>query len=437
MPRIDPAHLKSISQNPILVPTSEVLAKTEFDKYLGARRARRSGRTRGGDQGGVTIERAAAPPPAAPRRRPLDTGRVARLALLAPTLVITVVCFIMPLGLIAVYSFGSVNLVDFNVFFGWTTGNYRAFRSILYLDTLARSVVLSARHDARMRRARVHVRLLHQPPGPEGPATAARRSDRAVLDELHRPHLLVGRPAPEPRADRPVRPRARNMHGLHIDILYTPTSIGIGIVYSYLPLMILPIYVSLERIDPALYNAAADLGRDAVAAVPPRRAAARRARADRREHHRRRPGARRVRDPRDPRRRQDADGRQHHRRTSSWRRATTRSARRWPSRMMVAADACCSSCCAGPSRAAERAREHPPPSDRRRLSLLVLLFMWLPLIVVAVELVQHADSLMAGWGGFTTHWYSLAVHDQNVRAGLETTLGHRGRVGVAVAGDRA
>lgn len=48
-------------------------------------------------------------------------------------------------------------------------------------------------------------------------------------------------------------------HG-HIDLLYTSTSIAIGIVYSYLPLMILPIYVSLERIDPAIYNAAADLG---------------------------------------------------------------------------------------------------------------------------------------------------------------------------------
>ena len=46
----------------------------------------------------------------------------------------------------------------------------------------------------------------------------------------------------------------------HINLLYTPAAIGIGIVYSYLPLMILPIYVSLERIDPAIYNAGADLG---------------------------------------------------------------------------------------------------------------------------------------------------------------------------------
>ena len=36
MPAATPLVKKTISQNPILVPTNEVLAKTEFDKYLGA-----------------------------------------------------------------------------------------------------------------------------------------------------------------------------------------------------------------------------------------------------------------------------------------------------------------------------------------------------------------------------------------------------------------
>jgi spermidine/putrescine-binding protein len=35
MPPATPLVLKTISQNPVLVPTKEVLAKTEFDKYLG------------------------------------------------------------------------------------------------------------------------------------------------------------------------------------------------------------------------------------------------------------------------------------------------------------------------------------------------------------------------------------------------------------------
>jgi spermidine/putrescine transport system permease protein len=49
------------------------------------------------------------------------------------------------------------------------------------------------------------------------------------------------------------------VHG-YIHVLFTPVGVGIGIVYTYLPLMILPLYVALERIDPALMEAASDLG---------------------------------------------------------------------------------------------------------------------------------------------------------------------------------
>ena len=61
--------------------------------------------------------------------------------------------------------------------------------------------------------------------------------------------------------------------GLHNDVLLrlhiidTPlawlasdTAIYIGVVYSYLPFMVLPLYASLEKIDPTLLEAAADLG---------------------------------------------------------------------------------------------------------------------------------------------------------------------------------
>lgn len=43
-------------------------------------------------------------------------------------------------------------------------------------------------------------------------------------------------------------------------ILNTEAAVLIGIVYSYLPFMVLPIYAALERQDPALLEAAADLG---------------------------------------------------------------------------------------------------------------------------------------------------------------------------------
>ncbi|HEV7302328.1 MAG TPA: ABC transporter permease [Tepidisphaeraceae bacterium] len=44
------------------------------------------------------------------------------------------------------------------------------------------------------------------------------------------------------------------------DLLYTPVAIMIGLVYSYLPFMILPIYGSVEKMDNALVEAAFDLG---------------------------------------------------------------------------------------------------------------------------------------------------------------------------------
>ncbi|HEX6093971.1 MAG TPA: ABC transporter permease [Dongiaceae bacterium] len=43
-------------------------------------------------------------------------------------------------------------------------------------------------------------------------------------------------------------------------LINTPGAVLLGIVYGYLPLMILPIYVSLERLDKRLLEASADLG---------------------------------------------------------------------------------------------------------------------------------------------------------------------------------
>lgn len=43
-------------------------------------------------------------------------------------------------------------------------------------------------------------------------------------------------------------------------LLYTDFAVYIGIVYSYLPFMILPLYANLEKLDIDLHEAAADLG---------------------------------------------------------------------------------------------------------------------------------------------------------------------------------
>ena len=50
------------------------------------------------------------------------------------------------------------------------------------------------------------------------------------------------------------------LHIPPVDLLYTPAAVQIGLVYSYLPFMVLPLYAALERLDHTLLEAAADLG---------------------------------------------------------------------------------------------------------------------------------------------------------------------------------
>ena len=48
--------------------------------------------------------------------------------------------------------------------------------------------------------------------------------------------------------------------GSPVRLLYTDAALYLGVVYTYLPFMVLPLFASLSRLDPALDDAAADLG---------------------------------------------------------------------------------------------------------------------------------------------------------------------------------
>jgi putrescine transport system permease protein len=54
---------------------------------------------------------------------------------------------------------------------------------------------------------------------------------------------------------------------MHVGLIHAPLplinnsfAIYVGLIYSYLPYMVLPLYAALEKLDPALLEAAADLG---------------------------------------------------------------------------------------------------------------------------------------------------------------------------------
>ena len=48
-----------------------------------------------------------------------------------------------------------------------------------------------------------------------------------------------------------------------VRLLFTPFAVVIGLVYVHLPFMVLPLYANLEKHDPALLDAAQDLGANA------------------------------------------------------------------------------------------------------------------------------------------------------------------------------
>jgi spermidine/putrescine transport system permease protein len=61
-----------------------------------------------------------------------------------------------------------------------------------------------------------------------------------------------------------LSPLKHSIFGWHplpkdFSILQTPTAVVGGLVYNFLPFTVLPIYVALERVDPALLEASADL----------------------------------------------------------------------------------------------------------------------------------------------------------------------------------
>lgn len=51
-----------------------------------------------------------------------------------------------------------------------------------------------------------------------------------------------------------------NLIDAPLNLLFTPTAVIIGLVYGYLPFMVLPLYAAIEKFDFALIEAAHDLG---------------------------------------------------------------------------------------------------------------------------------------------------------------------------------
>jgi spermidine/putrescine transport system permease protein len=182
-----------------------------------------------------------------------------RQLLVAPTLAGVILFFLIPLGTIVAYSFAQIDLVTYDIRFGWTLANYRGLGDPLYFHTLLRSIGLSVGTT-------VGCLLLGFPLA----YFISRQSTSwqrillvlvlvpfwtSFIVRVYSIETLLQNTGPVDDLLRALR-----IISGHFNFLYTRGSIAVGIIYSYLPTMVLPIYVGLERIDVDVLEAAADLG---------------------------------------------------------------------------------------------------------------------------------------------------------------------------------
>lgn len=186
------------------------------------------------------------------------TARWRAWALLAPMLAWLVLFVVVPTLLLLVYSFCERDELG-RVVYTFTWENYERVFDPVYLRIFGRSIGYAALTTV------ICVLVGFPVAYYIGRAPEARRNTLLLLvmvpfwtSFLIRTYAWITILKQEGLLNALVRSLAPGV--APFDLLYTPTAVMIGLVYAYLPFMILPIYGSVEKLDGALIEAAHDLG---------------------------------------------------------------------------------------------------------------------------------------------------------------------------------
>jgi len=189
-----------------------------------------------------------------------EKGRWSRglVALLFPAGFWLGVFFVVPLLFILVYSFGESGIYG-GITITFHPSNYLRVFDPLYLDILVRSVVIAALNTLFC--------LILGYPLAYLICFKARRWKTLLILLVMIPfwtNLLVRTYAwMVILGGNGVASHLLEFLGITrgpVDFLFTPQAVMMGMVYGYLPFMILPLYASLEKLDVRLKEAAQDLG---------------------------------------------------------------------------------------------------------------------------------------------------------------------------------
>ena len=174
-----------------------------------------------------------------------------------PPLVTMVLLFALPLGIVAVYSFATRGRTGRTELSGWNTDAYARLVEPLVLEVAGRSVgyallttliCLAIGYPfaywltARPPVVRAALLVLVMLPFWSN-----------FLVRTYAWRVLLG-------SDGPIVTALSALGLDEVRLLFTPFAVVLGLVYGYLPFMVLPLYSSLERLDLRLVEAARDLG---------------------------------------------------------------------------------------------------------------------------------------------------------------------------------
>ncbi len=176
-----------------------------------------------------------------------------------PSYVYLILFFAVPLLIVFVYSFATRSSTGRTLLEGWNLESYRRLGESLVLEIAVRSLVLAvlttviclavsypfAYYIATRRPAVRNVLLVL--------VMIPFWSNFLVRTYAWR--VLLG-------TDGPISQISQLFGGEPIRVLFTNSAVLIGLVYGFLPFMVLPLYAALERMDWSLVEAARDLYAD-------------------------------------------------------------------------------------------------------------------------------------------------------------------------------
>jgi len=173
-----------------------------------------------------------------------------------PSLAYLVVLFALPLGIVLVYSFATRSRTGRTILGDWNLDAYGRLVDPLVLEIFLRSLWLAviATVICLVVAYPFAYYLATRPPKLRGYLMVLVMIPfwSNLLVRTYAWRVLLG-------SDGPFS-QAMQASGLgEVRLLFTPFAIVLGLVYGFLPFMILPLYASIERIDFSLVEAARDL----------------------------------------------------------------------------------------------------------------------------------------------------------------------------------